>query len=149
MIDAIRELAVVLCSLLIIICVVESILPEGGVSIVIKWVVLLFIIFNLVNSVKEIDTAQLINSFDSGVAMTEQGGTEILKQAEILLEDRIIVLFDAQNINFDSVDIEFLDDETGINISNVTISGINDEDKVIADEAVKAVVGVDTEVIYE
>ncbi len=149
MIEAIKELAVVLCGLLVIICIVEAILPEGSVSLTIKWVILLFIMFNLINSVKKIDSSELIEGFESSEEMVEIGGDEVLKQAEILLEDRIRILINSQGVNSNSINVEFFEDETGINVSAVYISDINEEDRAIVDDAVRTILGEETEVNYE
>ncbi len=149
MIDSIKELAIMLCGLLVVISAVEAILPDGNVTAVVKWVLLLFVLLSVVDSIKNVNTDSMLHGFEPQEALTQQGSQEVLHQTVTLLEDRVYQLLHANGVEDVLVNVTLSEDETGLNISNIIIANAKEQDKAIIQDSIDAVLGNTVEVIYE
>ncbi len=150
MIGALTELAITLCGLFIIISVVESILPQGSVSSGIKWVILIYVLVTLIGSLAGIETEELTRYFETDSRISiESAGDEVLTQAVTVLEERAASTLSAAGIEYGSVEVELIQNEHGINISAVKITGDTQLQREQIQEKLDNVFGETVEVIYE
>ncbi len=149
MMDAFREFVVILCSLFIVITLVEAVLPEGKMTSVIRWVVLIFVLITLVKSVEAVDVDMLLLGFEAEDELFEMGGDEVLAQSITVIEEEILRSLSVAEIQFDGVEAELTQDDTGLYVSSVKFVGVAEGDRLRVEEITYVVLGSEVEVIYE
>ncbi len=150
MIEIVSELAITMCGLFIVVSVLESILPQGSVSNVIRWVVLIFVLVTLFGSINSINTQELLHYFETDEnVMADDAGAAVLDQAVVVLEDRAKSALNAQDINYNSLEVVLSQDESGLDIRAVKVYGELQSQKDLIQDVLNNVFETQVEVIYE
>ncbi len=129
MMDALKELTIIMCGLMLIISVIETMLPERNLSPVIKWVVLLYTVSTLIGPITDINTGDLVDGFQISSSTQEIAEQQLLGGATEVLENNIYTTLEARGIRAGDISIELRQDESGLNVGTIYIEDIAAEDR--------------------
>ncbi len=125
MIDAFKELAIIMCGLMLVIAVIEAVLPERHLPPLIRWVVLLYTAISLTGPISNIKIEDLASSFEVDETIQIDAQQDVLTGAVELLQENIVTALSAKGIAGAAVDITLKQDSSGLEIDTVYIEGVD------------------------
>ncbi len=150
MIDAIRQTALTLSALFIVIAVLETVIPQKTMPLVIRWVVLMFIVVSLFEPISSLDTQELFDGFTIPEQPEFDSAQELLLgEAERTLETQIMAALLASDVTVNDVRVEFAQNSLGLGIDTIYIEGGSMGNRLRTEQIVGAVTDMSPYIIYE
>lgn len=144
-----RQIAIILCALFIVVAVLEALLPEKDMLLVIKWVVLLYIIAAVIAPIKNFAPSMLLSSFNAKTADNTGVQESLLSQSEEIIASRIGQALEIGGILGADVAVHILSNEKEVGVDKVYISGIDNINHTKISEIVNTTTGTVPEIIYD
>ncbi len=149
MIEALKELTVVMCALMLIISVVEALVPRNNFAPIIRWVVLLFTLISIIKPIREIDTSAMVEGFSLPEVEAVTVEDNILNGALDLLSDNIRISLESKGISVGGIEIELSQGEHGVDIGTIYIEDVQPDLRETVIETVGILTDGAGEVVFE
>ncbi len=147
--EMIRDMAILLCGIFIVVAVVEAILPQKSMSFIMRWAVLLFVVAMLTRPM-EFDFEDMMQGFetpdDQNIELSQQ---QLLQETEYYLSQQMLSTFEAEGIAVEDVRVALEQSDTSVHLQAVYIKGEQISDRLRINSIAEAVLQTAPNVIYE